>query len=202
MHIERSRRRLQRRQPVVIVLRVEGLDMADDLGRIPMLLRTHHIVIGHRPAIRPGHKAHPVRAQHMQLRQPCTLRRHRLQIGVPRQHQLRISSLQQIGPPLRLIGPVQKPQHRMRVIAAGRVLTNHRQCGCRLRDQLDRPEPDRIALKPVLRQRDSVARAPGHPPSCAPDCHPRTGRGLALRHRHRGFSQEIQNHAPLSLSDT
>ena len=109
MHINRRSGRLHGRQPIVVVLGMKGLDMANlrhatcDIKA--MLASPHRIVIGHRPPIRPWHQTHPVRAQHMQFNRQTGIRANSLQITIARKQKLAIKRFKQLGPPLCRIGP-------------------------------------------------------------------------------------------------
>ncbi len=202
VHVQRHRRRLQRRQPVMVVLRVKALDMADRVHRAPHVEPVRppadRVVIGHRPAIRPRHHVHPVRPQHMQLARQRTARPripHRLQIAVPAQHQLTVQRLQKLRPSLPRIRPRHQRRHRMRVIAPLAVLHDQWQRRRRLGDQLHRPEPHRIAKESRLRQAHHVARAPRDPPRRSPGHHPPRRRRLALGHCRFRPPEDVPRHA-------
>ena len=168
MHIQRHRRRLHRRQTVMVVLRMERLDVADRIGAArhveAMLAPTDGIIIGRRPAIRPRHHGHPVRTQHMQLRRQARHRRHRLQIAIARQQQLPEERLEQLGAPLTRVRAPDQVDHRMHLVAALVVLTDQRHGRCSLGDQLHAAKADRIARESRPRQTDRIPRAPDHAP--------------------------------------
>ena len=198
MHVKRHRRRLHRRQPVMIVLRVKALDMTNRQGPIaqikPVLAPAHRILIGNGPPIRTRHNRHPVGPQHMQLHGQHILAPHGLQIPVPAEQQLTIQGLEQLCPPLRPVGPRDQVQNGMHVIAAHLILTHQRQSRRRLGNQLHRPKPDRIGTEPALGQRHRIARAPCHTPHLPPR-HDRPGRtGLFLGHVRRRAPKHRPNH--------
>ena len=120
MHIQRICRRLQRGQPVMVVLRMKGFHMANR-GEIsvhikPVLARPHHIFISHRPAILARHNPHPVRAQHIQLaRNTAVIDTGGFQIAIPAQQQLPVKTLEQIRPALHSVWPPEQLQHRMHI---------------------------------------------------------------------------------------
>ncbi len=72
MDVERHRRRLDGREAVVVVERMEELQMQDrrqPFGRDREAQRTpiDGVLIGLRPAVAAGHHLHAVGAQHVQL---------------------------------------------------------------------------------------------------------------------------------------
>ncbi len=211
MHVQRLRRRLQRRQPVMVILRVEIADMAHLRHRPAhvkaVLARADRVIIRHRPAIRAGHQAHPVRAQHMQLpRQRAAIRAaHRLDIAIPAQQYLPVKRLQHIRLALRRVGPRQQRQHRMHLMAPAIIMHLQRQRRRRLDDHPDAAINHRVAQVAVARQGAGVARAPCHAARAAlPRHHAGGGAGLALaggparRRRPRAAPKHLQYHAFLA----
>ncbi len=199
VHVDGARRRRQRRQPVVIVLRMEPLHVQHRHPVLPhledMLLPAGAVLVGHRPAVASRHHLHPVRAQHVKLARPARgdLAR-RLQIPVAAQQQVPVEPLQQRRPALPRIGRGEKVDHRMHVEPPVGVLHHHRHRRRRLGDQLHAAERHRIAEEPHPRQRRGVARRPRHPPRAMKGHDRRRGRGLHLRRLRAGHAEKLQYH--------
>ena len=160
-----------------------------------MLLPAGAVLVGHRPAVRPRHHLHPVRAQHVELARPARgdLAR-RLQIPVAAQQQVPVEALHQRRPALPRIGRGEQVDHRMHVEPPVGVLHHHRHRRRRLGDQLHAAERHRIAEKPHPRQRRGVARRPRHPPGAMKGHDRRRGRGLRLRRLRAGHAEKLQDH--------
>ena len=172
VHIHRLRRRLQGRQAVMIVLGVKALDVADagrTIGDVEAVLAPRDgVFIGHRPAIRARHHAHPVRAQHVQFHRHTSTGAHGLDIGIAGQQKLAVKRLEQLRPALRRVGCPDQIKHRMYRKAPLGVLQDEGQRRRRLGDHLDAAKAHRIAGKTGARKADRVARAPRHAASPAP----------------------------------
>ncbi len=192
VNLQRLRRRLQRRQAIVIVQRVEEPDMANRRQAFqvkPVTPGPDNIVIGHRPAVGPGNHLHPVSAQHMHLARITGIA-HAFDIGVAGQQQLRIDRLEKLGLSLGAIRTADQRQQRMRVKAAAVVLQDQGQRGAGLGHQPDTAKAHGVAHEPLPHQAGGVARPPHRTPGAAPRGHPARRTGLLLGRLGRGRFQK------------
>lgn len=87
MHIKCCRCRLNGRQPVMIILRMETADMANRGGPSghvkPVLARSYFVFLGIGPAIGSRNQLHPVRPEHMQLKRSSAFSNHRFKTPIP-----------------------------------------------------------------------------------------------------------------------
>ena len=186
VHVDRIRRRRQRRQAVVIVLRMEALHVQH---RHPVrshvedvLRRADRVLVGHRPAVAPRHHLHPVRAQHVELARPVpgADRRPPRDSRRPRAAGARRSS--PAAPPRS--GPGSARASRSitgcDVEPPVDVLHHHRHRRRRLGDDLHAAErrPDCRESRPASASR--VARRPGRPAPRPEGDERRRRRGLRL----------------------
>ena len=119
MHINRRRRCLQGRKPIVIILRVERFDMTHGgkavLHRKAMLFAAHRILKCNRPTIRARHDGHSIRSQDMKLQRVTCLILYGFNIPIPRQQNLTKQGLQKLRLTLAEIGPCNQAQDGMYV---------------------------------------------------------------------------------------
>ncbi len=208
VHVDRTRRRIQRRQPVVVVLRMEALHVQHRHPVLPhvedVLASPDRVFVGHRPAIRARHHLHPVRAQHVELARPAgTDLPRRLDVPVARKQEVAVEELHQRRAALSGIGRGEQVEHRMHVEPPVDVLRHHRHRGRRLGDDLHAAERHRVAEKAHPGQRATVPRRPGDPPGALKGDHRRGSGGLRLRGRRgrlpAGHAKELQGHVRLLL---
>ena len=184
--VERDRRRLDRRQPVMIVDGVEQRQMQD--RRQPALAQpeTHRvaadrIVIGLGPAVAAGHHAHPVGPQRIEFAR-LAAGTHRLDIGVSGDEQVPDQHLAEGDAALARIGALDQGKRRMLRHLARADLGDERRLRRRFRDQADAAVHDRIALIALSRERDIVARRPDRAP-CLVQCDQRPDARALLARR-------------------
>ena len=147
------------REAVVIVKRVEQLDVEDRFGSQPGGLSVHGIFVGFRPAARAGNNPRAVRPQANEFADSAIQQRG-FDIGIAGNHQVRDNVLDQLAPGLRRVGPRQQCGERMRGLLGAIHIGQQRQSTCRFRNHAHAAIAHSIGGKPLLRLSRIIPRAP------------------------------------------
>ena len=197
MGVDRALGGFERRHAVVIVQRVEQLEMQHGVAAQAHRLSVDGVFEGLGPAAGRGDGLHAVGPERIEFARG-SIDLGLLDIGIARDQQEAIDHLEEFAARLSGIGPGQQRQQRMIRHLALALVGQPGDRGRRLGDHPHGAITDRIAGKPLLRQRRIIARRPLRPPRRVKGDEWRRGGTLMFETEHM---QESIDHGIPSLLD-